>query len=79
MCFYCFPLFRDVLPIAGQSLPLITYCQLNISSCAVSERSNQFIVNVYNSLTRNIDKYVRVPVLAGSYLVLDPQGEFVSN
>lgn len=58
-----------------EALPEVTYCQLNISQCDVTEKSNTFVVNVYNALSRSVDKYVRVPVQAGqAYQVLDPDG-----
>lgn len=45
--------------------------QLNISSCDVSEKSEKFIVTVYNPLAHLVFEYITVPVLAGKYLVKD--------
>ena len=54
----------------------ISYCQLNISQCNATENNDKFVVNVYNSLARNVDKYIRVPVISSgyNYQVLDPAG-----
>jgi len=68
--------YQKELTLGSQSLPEISHCQLNISQCSVSESSNQFVINVYNSLSKNVDKYVRVPVEEGVvYEVLDPEGK----
>jgi lysosomal alpha-mannosidase len=59
----------------GRPLPDVKFCQLNVSQCDVSETSGRFVVNIYNSLARHVDKYVRIPVAGGdSYQVLDPDG-----
>lgn len=70
-------LYRKELSIGAAILPQVSYCQLNMSQCEVTEQNSRFVVNVYNSLTRHVDKYVRVPVPSetGSYQVLDPDGE----
>lgn len=47
---------------------------LNISSCAISERSETFIVTLYNSLAHEIDEYIRVPVPDIGYEVYDNHG-----
>ena len=56
--------------------PTSSYCNLNISQCDATEKANRFVINVYNSLASNIDKYIRVPVVkhASAYQVLDPNG-----
>lgn len=75
LLFYFLIETRSQLPIGGQSLPDIHFCQLNISQCDASESSNRFVVNVYNPLARHVDKYIRVPVATGVfYQVLDPDG-----
>ncbi|KAL1517913.1 hypothetical protein ABEB36_001613 [Hypothenemus hampei] len=54
------------------------HCLLvNISQCDYSEENDQFVITVYNPLSRFVNKYVRLPVLGGSYLVLDPAGDEV--
>ena len=65
--------------MGGQSLPAVSYCQLNMSQCDATENNDQFVVNVYNSLTRNADKYVRVPVTnqIPNYQILDAQGKIL--
>lgn len=66
---------RHVLVKGSEVLPEVTYCQLNISQCDATEKSATFVVNIYNPLSRNVDKYVRIPVLSGKiYQVLDPDG-----
>nr|CAH0110923.1 unnamed protein product [Daphnia galeata] len=68
------------LPILGRPLPDVKFCQLNVSQCDVSETSSRFIVNIYNSLAKHVDKYVRIPVATGeSYQVLDPDGNAVDS
>lgn len=45
--------------------------ELNISSCAVPESSESFMVTLYNPLGQSTDQYVRLPVQHGSYVVQD--------
>ncbi|ENN79712.1 hypothetical protein YQE_03769, partial [Dendroctonus ponderosae] len=53
---------------------------LNISQCAESETTNkQFIVTVYNPLSRNVDKIVRLPILGTGYSVHDRVGENITT
>ncbi|XP_049836992.1 lysosomal alpha-mannosidase-like isoform X2 [Schistocerca gregaria] len=47
---------------------------LNISDCAISEKSQVFTVTVYNPLSYVISHYVRLPVTGVSYSVRDPAG-----
>ena len=71
-------LYRNVLPkLNDQTLPAVLHCHLlNISQCGVTEDASQFVVNVYNSLTKSIDKYVRIPVREGfDFKVVDPEGK----
>ncbi|XP_075149649.1 lysosomal alpha-mannosidase II isoform X2 [Haematobia irritans] len=44
---------------------------LNISSCDVSEQSDQFTLTLYNPLGHPVHDYVRVPVADVNYLVKD--------
>ena len=61
--------------IGSQPLPKVSYCQLNVSQCNPTEKNNRFVVNIYNSMARSVDKYVRVPVASGTtFQVLDPKG-----
>ncbi|XP_046648826.1 lysosomal alpha-mannosidase-like isoform X2 [Daphnia pulicaria] len=72
--------YQSQLPILGRPLPDVKFCQLNVSQCDVSETSGRFVVNIYNSLARHVDKYVRIPVAGGdSYQVLDPKGKVVDS
>ena len=57
----------------------ISYChQLNMSQCEVTERKGgNFVVNIYNSLGKYINKYVRVPVnqaFNSNFRVIDSNG-----
>lgn len=47
---------------------------LNISKCEVSEKSENFIVTLYNPLGYSTHEYVRIPVLDKSYSVVDYKG-----
>ncbi|KYN17373.1 Lysosomal alpha-mannosidase [Trachymyrmex cornetzi] len=51
------------------SFKIFTCLQLNISSCAFSEKSDTFIAVVYNPLSRPVSTYIRVPVQGNSYVV----------
>jgi len=67
--------YQKELTLGNLQLTEISRCQLNMSQCSVSESSDQFVVNIYNSLSRVVDKYVRVPVEENiAYEVLDPDG-----
>lgn len=52
---------------------------LNISQCDVTEKASQFVVTVYNPIARSIDKYVRIPVANGAYLIRDHLGNSVQS
>ncbi|KAG5331257.1 MA2B1 mannosidase, partial [Acromyrmex charruanus] len=51
------------------SFKIFTCLQLNISSCAFSEKSDTFMAVVYNPLSRPVSTYIRVPVQGNSYVV----------
>lgn len=64
--------FKKELPLNGEELPDITFCKLlNTSACDVTENSNRFVVNVYNSLAKSTNRYIRLPVVQGTYNVYD--------
>nr|AYV99640.1 venom polypeptide [Dolopus genitalis] len=52
---------------------------LNISACEVSEKSEKFIVTVYNPLNRLTSQYIRIPVPEGNYEVKDEKGFVISS
>lgn len=56
----------------------MSYCQLNVSQCEITEQNTRFVVNVYNGLSRSVDRYVRFPVsdVVSSYRVIDSNGKF---
>lgn len=45
--------------------------ELNISSCSISEKSEKFMVTLYNPLAHSTFQYVRIPVTDGDYEVMD--------
>ncbi|CAK1547903.1 unnamed protein product [Leptosia nina] len=63
------------------SLPLFSYkrCRFNESSCEVSEKSDQFVVTMYNPLGWNVRHPIRVPVKEGKYSVIAPNGEEITS
>ncbi|EFX74192.1 hypothetical protein DAPPUDRAFT_324586 [Daphnia pulex] len=72
--------YEKELVIGNQVLPKVSYCQLNVSQCDPTEKNNRFVVNIYNSMARSVDKYVRVPVASGTiFQVHDPQGNVVAS
>lgn len=49
---------------------------LNISQCEVSEHSEQFVLTLYNPLSRPVTEFVRLPIAAETaYTVVDPWGQ----
>ncbi|CAH1141510.1 unnamed protein product [Phyllotreta striolata] len=48
---------------------------LNISQCEFTEKRPNFIVTIYNPLSRPVSKFVRLPVTGKSYQVVDPSGK----
>ncbi|XP_050428078.1 lysosomal alpha-mannosidase-like [Adelges cooleyi] len=64
-----------LLEISGFIKSNYTTCPLmNISACAVSEQSDQFVVTIYNPLSRPITEFARLPISDNdSYDVIDPQ------
>ncbi|KAK6626758.1 hypothetical protein RUM44_009235 [Polyplax serrata] len=52
---------------------------LNISSCDVTESSPRFVVTVYNPLSRQVDRYVRVPVTDLNFAVLERDGTVLTS
>ncbi|KAF2897557.1 hypothetical protein ILUMI_08617, partial [Ignelater luminosus] len=53
-----------------------TSCFLkNISQCDLTEDAENFVVTMYNPLSRVVDHYVRVPVRKGQYTVVSPKGD----
>lgn len=74
---------RNLLKISGSHFgkptPIVselkTCLYLNISSCQYSESWDSFVVNVYNPLGRQVDRYIRLPVKRDKvYTVQDHAG-----
>jgi hypothetical protein len=63
------------------TLPQVSYCRLNLSECEVTEKAGRFVVNVYNSLSRAINKYIRVPIpdKSTSHQIFDSKGKILSS
>lgn len=56
----------------------MTHCMLtNITQCEISEKSEKFVVTLYNPLGQSVNQYARLPVkedLTKSYKIYDPEG-----
>ncbi|PSN38683.1 hypothetical protein C0J52_08901 [Blattella germanica] len=61
----------------SENLDLGICMYLNISKCEVTENEANFVVTVYNPLSRNISHYVRFPVKPGQYEIKNSQGSEV--
>ncbi|XP_063218201.1 lysosomal alpha-mannosidase-like [Bacillus rossius redtenbacheri] len=59
---------------SSSSAELKSCLLLNISQCDVSEQNDDFVVTVYNPLSRPVSHYVRLPVKNGTYSVTDHAG-----
>lgn len=69
----------SVLNKKGET-PTFTFCDLlNVSSCALTESSKNFVVTVYNPLARSVTSYVRIPVVSSSIAVFNPHGEPIKS
>lgn len=68
-----------IAPSAKNALSF-THCPLlNVSQCEFTESRNNFIVTIYNPLSRPVSKYIRLPVLGKSYAVIDPDGKHLDT
>lgn len=59
------------------SLPEIDFnsCLLaNVSQCTITEELDNFVITVYNPLSREVNHYVKVPVTGTAYKVYDYNG-----
>lgn len=63
--------------MAGKVTPEFKTCHLlNISQCEVSEQSEQFVLTLYNPLSRPVTEFVRLPIPSETaYNVVDPDGQ----
>nr|CAD7445524.1 unnamed protein product [Timema bartmani] len=52
---------------------------LNISLCEETERSEDFLVTIYNPISHPVSQYVRLPVSGDSYIVTDSDGDLVEE
>lgn len=57
------------------AVPFTSCLLTNISSCSISETQKNFVVTIYNPLSREVSKHVRLPVLGSSYSVKDAGGK----
>lgn len=77
MCFF----FRSLLSDGASKNEQLVSCLLaNMTICPQSNQEN-FVVIVYNPLSRNVSYYVKVPVNSTLFRILDPEGAYsvVSN
>ncbi|XP_029158276.1 lysosomal alpha-mannosidase isoform X1 [Nylanderia fulva] len=70
--------WSGLLNSSTPSFQIFTCLELNISSCAFSEKNNVFVVAVYNPLSRPVSTYVRLPVKDNSYSVLSSIGQSIT-
>ncbi len=63
--------------------PRHSFCHLsNITQCSATEGAGDFVVTLYNPLTRRVTRYVRLPVAVakvGGMEVVDPDGKTVQS
>ncbi|KAK6168980.1 hypothetical protein SNE40_020119 [Patella caerulea] len=68
--------YKMMLPQTSVKPPQQEFCyNLNISECSSTENSKQFVVNVYNPLSRHVTYWVRLPVSSTPYTVTDPNSQ----
>jgi len=67
--------------IAGDKTSKFKPCHLlNISQCEVSEQAEQFVLTLYNPLSRPVTEFVRLPVPSErAYDVIDPDGRSLAT
>ncbi|XP_060520627.1 lysosomal alpha-mannosidase-like isoform X2 [Cylas formicarius] len=63
--------------IRSSNMKFETCPLLNVSQCAATELEDVLIITVYNPLSRNVSKHVRLPIIDGSYTIRDPEGNFL--
>ncbi|XP_050536748.1 lysosomal alpha-mannosidase-like [Daktulosphaira vitifoliae] len=62
--------------VGNKSLKFETCNLMNISTCTISEQSEQFVLTIYNPLSRIISEFVRLPITDDmEYVVIDPKNE----
>ncbi|XP_012271344.1 lysosomal alpha-mannosidase isoform X1 [Orussus abietinus] len=72
---------RKILAKEPEQPPVKFYSclQLNISSCKPTEENKQFVVTLYNSQSRLVSTYVRLPVQGNSYSVKNSTGTEITS
>ncbi|KAL1459619.1 hypothetical protein WDU94_011583, partial [Cyamophila willieti] len=65
----------------SSAIPKVGTCHyLNVSSCQFTETWDKFVINVYNSLGRSVDRYVRIPVRQNVvYTIQDDKGDVLQT
>lgn len=68
-------IFRGIS--GNNETPKFKTCHLlNISQCEISEQTEQFILTLYNPLSRPVTEFVRLPIPSETaYNVADPNGQ----
>lgn len=58
---------------------LLNTCMLlNISACEITETHSNFVVTLYNPLSRPVTHYIRIPISEDSdYVIHDSTGELL--
>lgn len=64
---------------AVHDFKFVSCLNLNISDCSVSEKSEKFVVNVYNPLSHSTNQHVRIPVIASNYEVRDSSNAIIAS
>jgi len=74
--------FQKLLPKTTgiTDIPNQSLCEtLNVSSCEITESNGKVSITLYNPVTRNVEQYIRLPVVGNSYQVLSPNVQNVSS
>jgi len=63
--------YGKILPLYSSAPQLsVQFCPLaNVSNCAVSESSKEFVLLIYNPIAREVDYFARIPVSGNGYAV----------
>ena len=72
-----FLFFSKLMPKTSKPITAESCLLLNISSCPLTETESNFVVTIYNPLSRPVDRLVKLPIPSHtlSYEVLCPMGK----
>jgi lysosomal alpha-mannosidase len=75
--------YQKLLPKSTGSTEIpnqILLQKLNVSSREITENNSKFAITLYNPIARNVEQYIRIPVVLGkSYQVLSPSAQNISS